>query len=113
MGQRLGDYYTTANGDPIYNTGGKTLLLSSMDGCDLREMAFQVAKVNKALGSISQVISRGTRVIFDDSGSCVEHKATKSSLWLEEGNCVYVLPAYVAPASEFERWKQILGRQGN
>lgn len=53
-GQRNGDWYTAAYGEPIWNEGEKTVLLSSLDSSQWRTMTFQLATVNKALGSVSQ-----------------------------------------------------------
>ena len=47
------EYYTTANGGKVYNEGERHLLVSSFEGDKQRKMTFQVAKVNKALGSVS------------------------------------------------------------
>ena len=111
-GQQQGRYYTAANGEPIYNEGEKTLLLSSPDGSDLRKMTFQCANVNKALGSVSQIVHNGNRVVFDDGGSYIQNKLNGNKLWLEERNGVYELPSYVAPCSLFERLSSDFARQG-
>ena len=63
----------------------------------MRAMTFQVAKVNKALGSVSQIVNNGNRVIFDPSGSYIENVFTNDRMWLRERNGVYVLDALVAP----------------
>ena len=59
-GSRRGDWYATASGEPLYNLGEKDLVLSDENG-EMRSMKFQVAKVTKALGSVSQICSNGNR----------------------------------------------------
>ena len=75
-------------------------------------MTFQCAEVNKALGSVSQIVHKGSRVVFDESGSYIQDKASGSRLWLEEQNGVFVLSAYVAPHSLHSRVTAGFPRQG-
>ena len=75
-------------------------------------MTFQCADVNKALGSVSQMVHNGSRVVFDDSGSFIQNKASGSKLWLDERNGVYVLPSYIAPCHLHDRLTSGFGRQG-
>jgi hypothetical protein len=63
-------------------------------------MTFQVAGVNKALGSVSKIVANGNRVIFDQNGSFIENVWTKDKIWLREDNGVYVLDMVVAPPEE-------------
>ena len=95
-----GDYYTAANGEPIYNEGEKELLLVTIDNRQLRTMTFQVAKVNKALGAVSQIVKKGNRVVFEAEGSYFENRARGDKIWLEERTRVYTLPLMVAPPKE-------------
>ena len=60
-------------------------------------MTFQVAKVNKALGSVHRMVKAGNRVVFELEGSYVQNTTTENKLWLEETDGVYVLPLVVAP----------------
>ena len=96
-GSKSGVYYTTADGTPVYNEGEKTLTMSTLDGEHARKMTFQVARVNKALGSVSKIVANGNRVIFDQNGSFIENIWTKDKIWLREDNGVYVLDMVVAP----------------
>ena len=111
-GSKAGEFYVAANNQRIYNEGEKTLLLSSPDGNDLRKMTFQCANVNKALGSVSQIVNNGNRVVFDRGGSYIQNVSTGCKLWLEEKNGVYELPGYVAPCSLLERLSSDFTRQG-
>ena len=63
----------------------------------MRHMVFQVAAVNKALGSVSQIVSNGNRVIFDPTGSYIQNVGSVEKIWLRETNGVYVLDVLVAP----------------
>ena len=83
QGQRDGDFYTAANGDIIYPEGEKLLTLCSMDGSQWRQMKFQLAKVGKALGSVSQIVRHGNRVLFASRGSYIENVSSGERLWLE------------------------------
>ena len=85
-GSKSGVYYTTADGTPVYNEGEKTLTMSTLDGEHARKMTFQVARVNKALGSVSKIVNNGNRVVFDQSGSYIENTWTKDRIWLREDN---------------------------
>ena len=73
-------------------------------------MTFQVAKVNKALGSVSKIVANGNRVIFDQRGSFIENTWTKDRIWLREDNGVYVLDMIVAPPEN--GWKSGFTRPG-
>ncbi len=95
-GSRTGDYYTTADGGVVVNEGEKTLTLATCDG-GMRQMTFQLAAVNKALGSVSQIVSNGNRVVFEPSGSFIQNLSTGERLWLRETNGVYVLDVLVGP----------------
>ena len=71
--------------------------MCTADGNHLRRMTFQVAAVNKALGSVSKIVANGNRVVFAQDGSFIENEWSKDRLWLREDNGVYVLDMLVAP----------------
>ena len=65
-------------------------------------MTFQVARVKKALGSESQMVKNGNKLVFDQdcSGkdtSYIQNKRTNEKIWLPQENGVYVLDLMVAP----------------
>ena len=98
------DFYTTANGTKVYNEGQREMYLATLDGKSLRKMTFQVGKVSKALGSVSQMVDNGNRVVFelDQNGydiSYIENKDSREKIWLRRENGVYVLDMMVAPPS--------------
>ena len=68
-------------------------------------MVFQIADVDKALGSVRQIVSKGNRVVFDQNAqgadvSFIEHKQTKERMPLRVENGVYVLDLVVGPARQ-------------
>ena len=115
-GSKDGVFYTTADGTPIYNEGEKTLTMATLDGDQMRRMTFQLAKVNKALGSVSKIVSNGNRVVFD-TDSFMENKWTGERIWLREDNGVYVLDMRVAPPQRHQHqgttFCQAFTRQGS
>ena len=54
-GSKRGVFYMTADDSTVEKGGEKTLLMSTSDGAQLRKVTFQVANVNKALGSVSKI----------------------------------------------------------
>ena len=112
------DFYTTADGSKVYNEGQREMYLATMDGKSLRKMTFQVGEVSKALGSVSQMVDNGNRVVFelDNSGydvSYIENKQTQDRIWLRRENGVYVLDMVVAPPSfNDDSKKPVFSRQG-
>ena len=64
-------------------------------------MIFQVARVKKALGSISQMVKNGNKLVCDQDSSgkdtsYIENKRTNEKIWLRQENGVYVLDLMVA-----------------
>ena len=96
-GSQNGTFYTTADGSAIYNEGQTFLKLAAPDGTRARFMTFQLAKVIKALGSVSKIMSNGNRLVFNSGGSRIENLWSGDKAWLREENGVYVLDMLVAP----------------
>ena len=99
-GSRNGAYYTMADGAPAYAECQKTLKMSRPDGGRAGLMAFQLAKVNKAFGSVSNTVANGNKVAFDARGSYIESSWSGGRIWLCEDNGVCVLDMTVAPPDE-------------
>ncbi len=83
-------------------------MVSSLDGAQKRKMTFQVADVNKALGSASKIVNSGNRIVvdLDEDGNdyaYIENKRTKEKLWMRQRNGVYVLDVLVGPPEGFRR----------
>ena len=60
---------------------------------------FEVMDVSKPLLSVSRVVAKGYRVVFDDDeyGSYMLHKDSNTYYKLYEKNGVYVMPGWVVP----------------
>ena len=92
--------YASATGAPIPNLGEQVLPLLTEEG-SLRSMTFQAAPVDRALGSVKRMCSSGHRVVFDDDGSYIVHKATGEVNWLREERGNYMLDTWVMPAPAY------------
>ena len=55
-GSKRGVFDTTADGSYVEKEEEQTLIMSTADGGQLRKWTFQVANVNKALGSVSMMV---------------------------------------------------------
>ena len=100
-GSRAKDFYTTADGSKVYNEGQRKLDVCTLDGQQRRSMTFQVARVKKALGSVSQMVKNGNKLFFDQDSSgkdtsYIQNKRTNEKIWLRQENGVYVLDLMVA-----------------
>ena len=94
------NWFIAADGGEVRVKGSKTLLMAMLDGSEaVRTMDFTVCGVNKALGSVSRICSRGNRVVFDTGAgnSYIESKKTGERINLRESNGTYVLDVAVAP----------------
>ena len=63
-GSKANDFYTTADGSKVFNEGQRKLDVCTLDGQQRRSMTFQVARVKKALGSVSQMVKNGNKLVF-------------------------------------------------
>ena len=61
---RANDLYTTADGSKVYNEGQRKFDVCTLDGQQRRSMIFQVARVKKALGSVSHMVKNGNKLVF-------------------------------------------------
>ena len=86
----------------VYNEGQRKLDVCTLDGHQRRSMTFQVARVKKALGSVSQMVKNGNKLVFDQDSSgkdtsYIQNKRSNEKIWLRQENGVYVLDLMVAP----------------
>ena len=100
-GSIANDFYTTADGSKVYKEGQRKLDVCTLDGQQRISMTFQVARVKKALGSVSQMVKDGNKLVFDQDSSgndtsYIQSKRTKEKIWLRQENGVYVLDLMVA-----------------
>ena len=58
-------------------------------------MTAQVTDVNKALLSVSKLVSKGCRVVFDEDSSFIENKSSGDWVPLEQRHGMYVLRMWV------------------
>ena len=63
-GSRRGAHYLAANNGRIANEGECDFKFQTIEGND-QNLTFQIAEVNKALGSVSYLVDHGYRVTFD------------------------------------------------
>ena len=94
-------HYVSCSDHRIPNEGEIDLLFKSKEGHKL-DWPFQVADVNKALGSVADQVDNRCRVVFDqddDTGEDLTHifdKKTKKTMMLRRVGKVWVLDAIVA-----------------
>ena len=99
---RANDFYTTVDGSKVCNDGQRKLDVCTLDGQQRRSVTLQVARVEKVLGSVSQMVKNGNKLVFDQDSSgkdmsYIQNKRTNKKLWLRQENGVYVLDLMVAP----------------
>ena len=86
-GSRANDFYTTADGSKVYNEGQRKLDVCTLDGQQRRSMTFQVARVKKALGSVSQMVKNGNKLVFDQDSSGKTRLTSRTSEPLRKYGC--------------------------
>lgn len=104
--------YRAANGATMQASGTRMLDVQLEDGSGTK-MNFTVLPVKRALASVSKMVEKGCRLVFDDAangGSYVEVKSTGKKHPLSLQNGVYVLPTWVrmngASEQDFPRQAQ-------
>ena len=103
-GPRSGVHYVAANNGRIPTEGEHDFKFMTNEG-DEETMTFQVAEVNKALGSISYLVDKGYKVVFDqdeETGKDISHmfnKKTGKCVRFRRERNVWILDAYI-PADE-------------
>ena len=70
--------------------GQRALFLTTRDGNknSARNMTFQVAQVSKALGSVSQMVDHGNKVVFETDwygtdSSYIQNRKSGEKIWLK------------------------------
>ena len=75
--------YVAARGEKILDEGEVEFDFETMEGHQ-SSMVFQIAEVNKALGSVAYMVDKGYRVVYDknmvtgEDMSYMTHKASKT-----------------------------------
>ena len=99
-GSKRGAHYVAANNGRIPNEGEFDFAFQTSEGTP-EAMTFQIAEVNKALGSISYLMDHGYRVVFDKdtvSGkdmSCMTHKESNRVSRFRRDRNVWISDAIV------------------
>ena len=86
--------YEVADGSYIEHLGEKNFTAVTDAGLE-HHMTAQVTDVNKALLSVSKLVSKGCRVVFDGDESYIENKTSGDWFPLEEKNGMYVLKLWI------------------
>ena len=73
-----------------------------MDDGSAKGVTAQICAVNKTLMSVSRIVSKGNRVVFDDDGSYIESKTTGERSWLTQSGGMYYLKMWVSHKSSDE-----------
>ena len=87
-----------ADGTQIPNLGERQFLGVMEDG-SAHSVVAQICAVDKTLMSVVRVTSKGNRVVFDDGGGYIEHKATGQKSWLTQSGGMYYLKMWVSRKS--------------
>ena len=104
---RKGIGFVAANGGRMNNYGG-TKVEFAKDG-KRKSMSFQVTDCKKPLASVSKIVDKGNRVVFDSEGSYIQNKETGEIMKIERERGTYVMiveyetSEEVAKASGFTR----------
>ena len=97
-GSKAGVRYIAANGEEIKNEGMTTLHFQTAEGTTA-QWEFQIAKVNKALASVSYLVDCGYCVIFNknnsDDSSYIIHKPTGRIMKMQRVRGVYTIDAHI------------------
>ena len=107
-GSLKNEYYVTADGGKVSNQGPKSVVVSTADGKQCKKITFQVAPgIQKALGSVSQMVSNRNRVVFDmdEYGKDIWYilnKDTGGHTPMQYENGVYVMDMLVGPLIQHE-----------
>ena len=91
---KRGVQYEVASGTLIPNLGEKRFVAVGEQG-EVGKMTAQVCEVNKALLSVSKVVSAGNRVVFETEGSYVEDRTTGEKMYLKEVGGMYMIKMWV------------------
>ena len=86
--------YEVADGSYIEHLGEKNFVALTDAGLE-HHMTAQVTDVNKALLSVSKLVSKGCKVVFDEDSSYIENKSSGDWVPLEQRHGMYVLRMWV------------------
>lgn len=93
-----GVVYKAASGHPVPDWGSRTFSAQTDDFRD-RRLTCKVGPVRKLLMAVSDMTSRGNRVVFDPQGSYVEHIQSGERTTIEKKNGIYTMRLWVKKGS--------------
>ena len=99
-GSRIGMNYGGAGGEKIKNEGEVVFPFKTMEGHS-QNVTFQVAEVNKPLGSAAYVVDSAYRVVYDNNMATGEdmsymiHKPSKTVYKFRRERNIWILDAIV------------------
>ena len=105
-GSLKGLKYVGAGGEKIWNEGEVEFPFESVEG-HVQSMLFQIAEVNKPLGSVAHFVDKDYRVVFDRNSTTGEdmsymvHKPSRKTYRFRRCRNVWVLDAIVDLADLF------------
>ena len=106
-GSKRGMKYVGAGGDKIKNEGEVDFDFETTEGHP-QSVVFQIAEVNKPLGSVAYFVDRKYRVVYDQNDATGEdlsymiHKPTKTAYRFRRDSNVWVMDAIVNASDLFE-----------
>ena len=102
-----------AGGHRSINEGQRNITFFSQDG-DLNTMDFQVADVNKPLGSVAELVDAGHKVVFEKAGAYIQNEQGRRTR-LRRSNGMWYMDCWRIPhaiASSPCQLEQLFARQG-
>ena len=103
-GVRPGVKYEVADGSYIGHLGEKTFTAMTDAGLE-HHITAQVTDVNKALLSVSKIVGKGCRVVFDADNSYIENESSGQWVPLEQRHGMYVLRMWVPKTQSHPFWR--------
>lgn len=87
-GSRNGVQYIAANGGKMPNLGEKKVHFKTKDGME-SNVVFQVTHARKPLASVSKIVKKGNRVVFEPGKAYIQNIPSGKRIELEEANGTY------------------------
>ena len=95
-GSLAGVSYGVANGESVKNEGESMIGLETEEGA-IRGLCFQVAKVSRALCSVTAIAETGHRVVLEENGGYIQSLTDGSIIKVRRDNGIYILRARILP----------------
>jgi hypothetical protein len=117
VASEAGRFYWSAKGEKVYDEGAKVPRCISAEG-DFYDMNFSSCDVRRALGSVSGMVHKGKKVVFDlddgtfdrngvlSCGSYIEDKASGKRTQMQEKDGNFVVTMKVIPYRDLRSFGQ-------